>query len=371
MRRVVKYRLGFVLVAVLCYWLGFSFLPKQLTNQFEQLQLALFAGLYFILLPLLYWRWIIRLGKQKPWKLLLIFSLSSLMARLGFPAEIAGYFEFIAWLRFPIIAVLLALECYLMYSIIRGLWQARRASGDPRLTIVSQYGEQAIELATPESAIEAGAVNTQCMLDKQEKKLTLGLMLATEPASWYYAIPYFSRKHPEAIVHLKLSSARRWHFLALVTGLVVSTLGSYLLLVGLSEIVAVLVAGFIGYGLVMLAANHRIARHYSVYLQGDRLIINNGIWGFMAVKLADIKSIEPGHFPEADKECDLVKEETEELRFGRGSYANLRLSFCKPQTYYGGMGHLAEQFTRVDLVLDEPQKFNDRVCIQELELKAS
>ncbi|MGI2219165.1 hypothetical protein ACRN94_19650 [Shewanella baltica] len=96
LRRPAKYRIYFLILMIIVYWLGFNLLPEQLTQTSEQLSLAVVSALYFVLLPLLYWYWIIKIGAQKSWKILVILSLSSLMARLSYPPQIAEYFEFIA-----------------------------------------------------------------------------------------------------------------------------------------------------------------------------------------------------------------------------------------------------------------------------------
>ncbi len=142
MRRSVKFRLIFLVSAMSSYFLGFQFLPESLNTANSQILLAAFSVVYFLMLPFIYWFCIIKVGEQKLWKMLLIFSLSSLMARLSFPVEVAQYFEFIAWLRYPIIAVLLAIQLFLMVSIIKALWQARSLAGDPRVHILDTYHDQ-------------------------------------------------------------------------------------------------------------------------------------------------------------------------------------------------------------------------------------
>ncbi|MDX1280099.1 hypothetical protein [Shewanella colwelliana] len=338
MRRSVKYRVLFLVSAILAYTIGFQILPEQLSGDRSYLIVTGVSVVYFLLLPLLYWYAIIKVGEQKLWKLLIIFSLSSLMARLGFPAEIANYFEFIAWLRFPIIAVLLAIELYLIVSITRGLWQARKAKGDPRLTVINQYGVDH-EQTSP-------AADKPQLQD--DKKLTLGYMLATEPASWYYAISYFSRHHASAIAHISSFSASRWHLLLLLSALMTAATGSYLALVNWSELTALFVAGFIAYGVVLLCASHRIARHYSCYLIDEKLVLNRGIWGMLVVKLTSITVV--------DLLDDNATRDKQALSLGRGQ-SNTRLMFNAPQLYHGSMGQLTEWVSQVDVVLDNPAQF--------------
>lgn len=379
LRRPAQYRISFLILMIIVYWLGFNLLPEQLTQTSEQLSLALVSALYFMLLPLLYWYWIIKIGAQKSWKILVILSLSSLMARLSYPPQIAEYFEFIAWLRFPIIAILLLIELYLMVSIIKGLWQARKASGDPRLAIIAQYAET-VEQEKGDEANELrsfnikGASNTDFsknqMLD--DKKLTLGLILATEPASWYYAIPYFSRRHPLSITPLKLLSAQPWHALVIIMCLIAAATVSYTLVDNVSHIAAVFVSGLILYSVVLIAANYRISRYYSLYQREGKLIINNGIWGFMSIDLTQISELKLGTFLTHVQPQQMGGKSvgdstaihaTEILTIGRGDTANVQLIFKRPQTYYGGMGQLPEPLTVINLVVDEPQVLADALGI--------
>ncbi|MFB2662209.1 hypothetical protein [Shewanella mangrovisoli] len=376
LRRQVKYRIAFLLLTIAVYVLGFHLLPEQLTNTREELSLAVVTALYFVLLPVLYWYWIIKIGAQKPWKMLVVLSLSSLMARLSYPHEVAEYFEFIAWLRYPIIAVLLLIELYLMVSIIKGLWQARKASGDPRLTIVEQFAA----MAQPEPSAETvkrESINPNKPSESDlppipdEKRLTLGLILATEPASWYYAIPYFSRRHPEAIGSLNLLSAKPWHALVVIVGLMAASAVSYSLLDGISHIAALFVSGLLLYSILLMAANYRISRYYSLYQRADKLIINNGMWGFMVVDFTQISELKLGHF-----NCQVSQDDTthsdapEILTLGRGE-ANAQLIFKQPQVYYGAMGQLPESLTVVNLVVEDPQALADTLTLSVVLDKAS
>ncbi|MFB2654091.1 hypothetical protein [Shewanella seohaensis] len=367
LRRQAKYRIAFLVLMIAVYVLGFHLLPEQLTSTREALSLAVVTALYFVLLPVLYWYWIIKIGAQKPWKMLVVLSLSSLMARLSYPHEVAEYFEFIAWLRYPIIAVLLIIELYLMVSIIKGLWQARKASGDPRLTIADQYAA----MAQPEPSAEAEKIESihpgkpsgaGLQPSADEKRLTLGLILATEPASWYYAIPYFSRRHPEAIGSLNLLSAKPWHALVIIVGLMAASAVSYSLLDGISHIAALFVSGLLLYSILLMAANYRISRYYSLYQRAGKLIINNGMWGFMAVDFTQISELKLRHFSSPVSQASLgdtsPSDAPEILTLGRGE-ANVQLIFKRPQVYYGAMGQLPESLTVVNLAVDDPQALAD------------
>ncbi|MFG0457658.1 hypothetical protein [Shewanella mangrovisoli] len=376
LRRQVKYRIAFLLLMIAVYVLGFHLLPEQLTNTREALSLAVVTALYFVLLPVLYWYWIIKIGAQKPWKMLVVLSLSSLMARLSYPHEVAEYFEFIAWLRYPIIAVLLLIELYLIVSIIKGLWLARKASGDPRLTIVEQFAamvqpEPSAETVKRESIYPNKPLESDLPPIPDEKRLTLGLILATEPASWYYAIPYFSRRHPEAIGSLNLLSAKPWHALVAIVGLMAASAVSYSLLDGISHIAALFVSGLLLYSILLMAANYRISRYYSLYQRADKLIINNGMWGFMAVDFTQISELKLGLF-----NCQVSQDDTtpsdapEILTLGRGE-ANAQLIFKQPQVYYGAMGQLPESLTVVNLVVEDPQALADTLTSSVVLDKAS
>ncbi|PTA49027.1 hypothetical protein C9I43_18515 [Shewanella morhuae] len=365
LRRPVKYRIAFLILMVTVYFIGFNIVPEQLTQTSDQLFLAVVSALYFVLLPLLYWYWVIKIGKQKSWKILVILSLSSLMARLSYPPQIAEYFEFIAWLRFPIIAVLLIIELYLMVSIIKGLWQARKASDDPRLAIIAQYAatvaqDQSNAVKQLRALNTEGASNTDLPKNQMpdDKKLTLGLILATEPASWYYAIPYFSRRHPVSITPLKLLSGQPWHALVIIMCLIAASTLSYMLLDDVSHIAAVFVSGLILYSVVFIAANYRISRYYSLYQKEGKLMINNGIWGFMSIDLTQINELKLGMFT-THMQPQQVGGASEILTIGRGDTANVQLIFKQSQTYYGGMGQLPESFSVVNLIVDDPQVFAD------------
>ncbi|MEL4282246.1 MULTISPECIES: hypothetical protein [Shewanella] len=378
-RRQVKYRIAFLLLTIAVYVLGFQLLPEQLTNTREELSLAIVTALYFVLLPVLYWYWIIKIDAQKPWKMLVVLSLSSLMARLSYPHEVAEYFEFIAWLRYPIIAVLLLIELYLMVSIIKGLWLARKASGDPRLAIVEQYAamaqpEPSAETVKRESINPYKPSESDLPPIPDEKRLTLGLILATEPASWYYAIPYFSRRHPEAIGSLNLFSAKPWHALVVIVGLMAASAVSYSLLDGISHIAALFVSGLLLYSILLMAANYRISRYYSLYQRADKLIINNGMWGFMAVDFTQISELKLGHFStpvsQASQDDVTPSDAPEILTLGRGE-ANAQLIFKQPQVYYGAMGQLPESLTVVNLVVEDPQALADTLTSSVVLDKAS
>ncbi|MCW3172889.1 hypothetical protein [Shewanella subflava] len=324
MRSKVKFRLLFLSLAIICFCLGVNFTPDTLNSAADKWQLGVISAVYFLLLPIGYWYCIIKIGQQKWWKLIMIFSLSSLVARLSYPAELSHYFEFVMWLRYPIIAVLLLIELYLIFSVIRGLFNARKLKGDPRVGAVETYNEGA------------------------EKTLTMALIVASEATNWYYSIPWFSRQHPPTIAHINLLSARRWHVWLMVLGCVVASTISYVLLQSWSEIVAIIVASFISYTLMAIVANHRISRHYSLYLLRNKLVINNGLWGFMVIDSSEISHVNRQESVIENKDDDRA------LFIGRGQ-TNVTLLLRKPVIYHGGMGQLPEAMTKIYLSVDKPE----------------
>jgi hypothetical protein len=253
--------------------------------------------------------------------------LGGLIARFSFPPDIAQYFEFIMWAKYPIIALVFALEIFVIVSVLKALWQARKLSGDPRVNIVTQF----------ESKVE------------DEKKLTIALMLAYEPSSWYYFISHFSRNHPDAIGQLRLYSAKRWHLLLLFGSLVGLTALSYYLVVNYSQLGAILLSGFVLYGLVFLCANYKVSRYFSLYVHDKRLVINNSMWGLMVIPIAHIANIEIGNWQKS--------EQTEALMFGRGKSCNIKISLSKHCYYYSTMGQTKEKTNEVYLQLENAKTF--------------
>ena len=150
MRRPVKFRLLFVVTAIIAYVIGSKLLPEQLALEPLTLELVkqsaewqaliLVSALFFILLPVLYWFWVIKAGEQPKWKMLMVLSLSSLVARFQYPPQFADFFEFITLLKYPLLAILLVIEIYLLVTIVRALWQARNLSGDPRVHMIDKIG---------------------------------------------------------------------------------------------------------------------------------------------------------------------------------------------------------------------------------------
>ncbi|WP_418358104.1 MULTISPECIES: hypothetical protein [Shewanella] len=325
MRATIKYRLVFLALMVISFVIGVHWTPEALASDTDKRALYLISVLYFVLLPLSYWYCIIKKGAQKLWKIIIVFSLSSLVARLSFPAEVAHYFEFIAWLRYPIIAVLLVIELYLIVSVVRGLFKVRKLKGDPRVGAVETYREG------------------------DEKSLTIALIMASEATNWFYAIAWFSRNHPPAIANIHLHSASRWHVWLMLTGCIMASCGSYFLLVSWSEWAAIIVSSIIGYTLMSMVANHRLSRYYSLYFMRDNVVINNSLWGFMVINLTDIADVTNQPLAKIDQD------DSETISIGRGQ-SNVTIKLNRPVIYHGGMGQLPEPMTVIHLSVDEPQQ---------------
>lgn len=340
MRRPVKFRIAFYLVAITSFYVGCQFLPEslpQVTWQLSELlshpewvNTLVVSLVFFVVIPTLHYFWIIKIGEQALWRILIVLSLSSLVARYNYPAELAQYFEFISWLKYPIIAVLLVFEFILMATIIKAIWGARKLSGDPRLHMIEKYQDGA--LADKDS--------------KEAKKLDMALMFAHEPASWYYAVPRFSRRHIKAITHLNLLSARWWHYLSVLTALAVATTASYLALVSWSETVAIVVATLVFYFLIVLIANFRVSRHFSIYGWKEKLVVNNSWWGVTLIDLADITNVELGGW-----QAEVTKSE---FHFGR-SAANIKIELAKPSVYYSAMATFKEEISTLYLTVASPE----------------
>ena len=324
MRTPIKKRLQFLTVAVIVYIIGFQFLPENLSyNGSVQslIPLLLAVAGYFVLLPVLHWFWVIKAGQQNAWKVILIFSLSCLCARYSFPKDIAQYFEFIMYVRYPLIGILLIIELYLLVMIVKGLWQARKLSGDPRIHTFEKYKDD-------------------------EKNLALALPMSWEPASWYYAIPKFSRNHAQSIGQLVTHSKKKSHWLMLVAACFIAGSISYILLVDWSEIGAFIFASLSFYMVVFVTANHRVAKKYSIYLLGDKLIINNAFTSFIIIDTQNISAINQGQWNNAD--------DKEQLMLGQGSNVNIELCFNEEETYLATMGQLPEKVSKLWLHVKEP-----------------
>ena len=345
MRKSVKYRLIFLFIAIASYYLGFNFIPESTTSSLGLYPVILASVVYFAILPILYWFMIIKAGKQKAWKLLIILSLSSAIARYSYPEDIAQHFDFILWLRYPIMAILLIIELYLIVIIVKGLWQARNLSGDPRIGAIEKYDD--------------------------DKKQGLALTFATEPASWYYAIPRLSKRHTKSLGKIMLWSGKAWHFLMVSLLLITIALTSYRLLIDWSETAAIMAATFILYSFILLTANYRLSRHYSIYIQDKKLIINNSIFNFMVIPLDAIKSVstQTNHNKKTEKSTSHIENNdvadpendsqravinNEQLKIGRGKQHNINITFKQPIKYWGMMGSFVESFEQVLINVDQP-----------------
>lgn len=323
MQKPVRYRVIYFVAMVVTYLCGYQFLPETLSVPADDWLTGIFAALYFIGLPAIYYYCVIVVGGQKLWKLLISFSLSAVVARYTFPAEIAAYFEFIAWIRYPLAAVLILLELAIVYMVMKSLWKARHLPGDPRLHAHKEYADD-------------------------DRKRTVAMIWSHEPASWYYAIPRFSRNHAPAIGKLvtRLSNPF-WGWLT-VLSVPASAILAYLLLESWSLTAAVIVSSLILWGTVSAVAAVRLRRHYSIYVQGDDLVINPGFYSTLFGKLSDIDSVTTGQWRKQDIGDSLL--------LGRGDTANVRIVFKRPAVQYSMMASFEDKQETVYLVCDKPEK---------------
>lgn len=347
MRRAPKFRLLFLTLAVILYTFTNWLMPETLVSTSvsfspgsdnfilarAEWQKVVFAStIYFVLLPILYWQWVIKVGEQPKWKILLVLSLSSLVARYQYPEQIAQYFEFIMYLRYPLIAVLLIIELYLMYTVIKSLWQARTLKGDPRVHGIIKFTEK---LNNPDLDKKQKA--------KLERERDLSLAFAHEPASWFYAIPKFSKRHEPTITNLRLMSANFWHFCLITVGLTLATYATYVALVGFSETLALVVATIVFYCFIMFVANYRVSKHFSVYEMEQHLVVNDAWWGMLVMDINNIKSIELN-------ETDVDKES---LVIGR-EQANIKIELLEECDFYTAMAMVKDKVDHVYLSVDNP-----------------
>ena len=346
MRVATKYRLIYFISAIASFFLGRNFLPEIISSEFDLFLTIGFASLYFILLPILYWVGVIKIGEQKVWKILIALSLSALIARYTFPTDVAQYFDFIAWIRYPLIAILLILELYVSYLVVRGLWQARKAMGDPRVTALEMYFEkqdkEVKQENDPNSVVEK--LKSSFNESRKDSQLATTLTFSTEPASWYYAVPYFSRNHIPNLGQINSSMAKFYHVALMCLGLVLATYFSLTWLVEHYEYIAYFIAVICSYSLIFTIGNHRVAKHYSVYKKDNHLIISHGLLSVSRFNIDDIELVE-------------LTEETpakDEVTFGKGNGAYVSLLFSKPQNYFGMMGQFTEQVNQIYLSVDNP-----------------
>lgn len=356
MRKPVKFRLAFLFVATECFCIGTVFLPEtlpQIALTFDNIiayppmrHTAFITLLYFVFLPVLYYFWIIRIGEQALWKLLLVLSLSSLVARYTYPQPLTDYFMFISYLKYPFLAVLMIIEIVLIVSITRAIWGARNLSGDPRIHILEKFeGDPTKEKSK-----------------KEAKQLELALMFAHEPASWYYAIPWFSRNHSTPLANLRLWSGYRWHVLSVCLVLFIAAYASYLLLSMWHNTVALIVASLVFYMIIMFIANHRVSRHYSVYITNSKLMVNNSWWGISVIPLSNIHHIDVGCWAKTDTQAH--------FHFGKGE-ANVKIHFATPQRYFSAMGLLNEYMPALYLSIDDNETLTEQMQQQGVQVTLS
>ncbi|WP_133406964.1 hypothetical protein [Parashewanella tropica] len=155
---------------------------------------------------------------------------------------------------------------------------------------------------------------------RNEATDTLALTLASEPASWYYAIPYFSKNHTPTIAHLNSKAAKVSSMVLVAISLIILATLSYYLLLDFSELLAIITCSLFLYGIVFCVANYRAAKNYSIYIQDDHLVITKGLIGIIRVPLKHIKDVKIN-----------VDVESNDLVLGKKSEDNAKLIFNQPQ----------------------------------------
>jgi hypothetical protein len=123
----------------------------------------------------------------------------------------------------------------------------------------------------------------------------------------------------------------------------------YRLVVDYSQFGAILLAGFVLYGVVVLSANHKVSRYYSLYLHNNQLVINNSMWGLMVIPLKHISKPEVGHWAKTGQ--------VDALQFGRGKHSNIKLNLTPASNYYSNMGQAKEMASEVYLQVENPETF--------------
>jgi hypothetical protein len=322
------------------------------------LKLFTATGLFFVFVPLCYWFFVIKAGEQPVWKIIMILSLSSLVARYQYPEQIAQYFEFIMYLRYPIAAVLLVIELFLMYTIVKSLWNARSLSGDPRIHACIKYAKKFAESGLSDRELSGKELLDKKPSNKEKDKLAkeraLALAFAYEPTSWYYAIKYFSRNHAKNIANINLLSAYRMHLFIALSALVGAAYLCYWLLFDFSQTLAIIIATVISYSIPTVIANHRASRHHSLYLMDEHLVINDSLWALLVVDVNKIASLQTIESEQGESEKSLDQDQ-DQLKIGRGD-ANVRLTFTEPQSFFTGMGMTCDKVESVNLSVDTPEQ---------------
>lgn len=325
MKLVVKSRLLYIGIAIVCYILGFQFMPNEVDAGWQSIPVIVGVIGYFGLLPLMYWLLVIKVNNQKSWKLIFVYSISSLMAYYSFPSAQAVQFDFILLLRYPILFVIGVIEFYVLFGIVKGLWKCRNLKGDPRVNIINEYKHE------------------------DEKKRSMAVMFATELTSWFYAIPYFSRKQGVSDYQINLLSGTSYHWVFAMIALGLVSWITFTMLVPWSEIGAYFISGLIFYSVVLFTANYRVSRYYSLYVQDGKLVVNNSIFGFLLVNLEDIALVSKNEFSAKHHELGLC--------IGSHQDNHIEISFKEPQNYYGGMGMLPEKVDKMFLNMSHVDSF--------------
>ena len=323
MRKPVKYRLIYLSIAFATYISGFLWLPEDMAHPMQPVLSYTYLGILLVALPALYYPLVVIGGKQKLWRILVPISLGVVVARYTLPDALAAHFEFISYLRYPIIAVILVIEFAVIFHVLSSLWKARKLHGDPRLHALAAHRDD-------------------------ERKQSMAVMAASEPASYYYAIPFLSRNHPPALTNLTLLSAARWHIALVLSLLAVLTVFGYFIIAQFSAIAAIIVTTVLCWSSVSLIASHRISRYYSLYLSHGHLMVNASFYNVICVPVADISGVEAGSWTK-DSLADA-------LAIGRGDTFNLRLRLYREVNWLTMMGLAVEPVSEIYLNVESPER---------------
>ena len=135
---------------------------------------------------------------------------------------------------------------------------------------------------------------------------------------------------------------------------------SYWLIAPWSELAALIVASLCFYSVIFCTANHRIAKHFSIYQTDDKLVINAAFTSFIVIDKSEIREVNLGTFKQADA--------PEQVMLGKGAgkekSANIELTFSQPQTYFAMLGQLPEPVEKLWLNVEQPEALQQALTPQ-------
>lgn len=176
------------------------------------------------------------------------------------------YFNFIAWLKWPVI-ILFSPQILIVIFSIKSIWKNRAIKTDPRISILQE--------------------------DRfaNEHLKRIGLMVAYEPASWFYFFPAFSKKL-KPLGRIKSSGGSIFFCVSLMFLTVTLSLLSYRLISPYDQFIAAGISGVTLYFLVSVWANFRCTRYHSLAECNGKIIVNNGFYDFCFFEKKAVDSIE-------------------------------------------------------------------------------